>query len=231
MCSSVIPSAWTSYFPLACVCSSVLSQFSWNFSFVPHLDLFRELSSCSCALLHFWPPDPHEQGCCRVPFSIFCPCIGCRPALAAWSSGFLSAQALSNFGLIFSFPTPELVFPVVCERAAKVGFSSCTQDLLFRGCPHACEWPPPLADTRLPMVSRTCVHNTDVILLSSNFCRRLVTSSGLDSEFTHAVALVPRWARTEAPGVIEGFVRLFKSSEFCVDLCVDCYSNSFRSCS
>jgi hypothetical protein len=137
MCSSVIPSAWTSYFPLACVCSSVLSQFSWNFSFVPHLDLFRELSSCSCALLHFWPPDPHEQGCCRVPFSIFCPCIGCRPALAAWSSGFLSAQALSNFGLIFSFPTPELVFPVVCERAAKVGFSSCTQDLL------AFSWLPP----------------------------------------------------------------------------------------
>jgi hypothetical protein len=153
LCSGVIPSAWTSYFPLACVCSSVLSRFSSNFSFVPQLDLFRELSSCSCALLHFRPPGPHEQGCCRVPFSIFYLCVGCRHALAAWSSGFLSAQALSNFGSIFSFPAPELVFPTVCERATKVGFSSYMQDLLaFSWLPHACQWPPPLADTLLPMV-------------------------------------------------------------------------------
>jgi hypothetical protein len=80
-CSSVIPSAWISYFPLACVCSSVLSWFLWDFSFVPRLNLFRKLSSCSCALLRFWPPGPQEQGCCRLPFSVFCPRVGCCPAL------------------------------------------------------------------------------------------------------------------------------------------------------
>jgi hypothetical protein len=99
--------------------------------------------------------------------------------------------------------------------SAKVRFSSCAQDSL------AFSWLPPivrvaaaLADTRLRVVNRTCVHNADAILLSSDFSHRLVTSSGPDSEFTQAVALVPRWARTEALGVIEGFDRLFQIFHF-----------------
>jgi hypothetical protein len=99
--------------------------------------------------------------------------------------------------------------------SAKVRFSSCAQDSL------AFSWLPPivrvaaaLADTRVRVVNRTCVHNADAILLSSDFSHRLLTSSGPDSEFTQAVALVPRWARTEALGVIEGFVRLFKIFHF-----------------
>jgi hypothetical protein len=53
----------------------------------------------------------------------------------------------------------------------------------FRGCPQACEWPLPLADTRLRMVNRAYVHDANAVLFSSDVCHRLVTSSGLDSEW------------------------------------------------
>jgi hypothetical protein len=52
--------------------------------------------------------------------------------LAAWSSGFLSAQALSNFGSIFLFPAPRSGFP----PAPRIRWH-------FRGCPQSCEWPLP----------------------------------------------------------------------------------------
>jgi hypothetical protein len=58
--------------------------------------------------------------------------------------------------------------------SAKVRFSSCAQDSL------AFSWLPPivrvaaaLADTRVRVVNRTCVHNADAILLSSDFSHLL----------------------------------------------------------